>query len=64
MEPSNMTDMRFQEKDGYTQTKTGEGINVPYYQTQKFIPKQCQSIEINSIKKYGGFYIGRYEVGV
>ena len=47
----------------YTQTKTGEGINVPYY-SSKVYTETMPSIEINSIKKYGGFYIGRYEVGV
>ena len=47
----------------YTQTKTGEEINVPYYGEYVFT-ETMPSIEINSIKKYGGFYIGRYEVGI
>ena len=47
----------------YTQTKTGEGINVPYFGEYVFT-ETMPDIELNSIKKYGGFYIGRYEVGI
>ena len=47
----------------YTQTTTGEEINVPYF-GEYFFTEAMPSIEINSIKKYGGFYIGRYEVGI
>ncbi len=49
----------------YTQTKdekTGE-ILVPAYVGYVFT-EEMSNIEITSIKKYGGFYIGRYEVGV
>ncbi len=49
----------------YTQTKnetTGE-INVPNLGEYVFT-EDMPSIEINSIKRYGGFYIGRYEVGI
>ena len=46
----------------YAQTKTGEEINVPAF--GYFFTEAMPSIEINSIKKYGGFYIGRYEVGI
>ena len=49
----------------YTQTQneeTGE-INVPTFGEYVFT-EIMPSIEINSIKKYGGFYIGRYEVGI
>jgi len=52
-------------EDKYTQTKnetTGE-INVPNLGEYVFT-EDMPSIEINSIKRYGGFYIGRYEVGV
>ena len=47
----------------YTQTKTGEEIKVPTYGPCVFT-EAMPSIEIDSVKRYGGFYIGRYEVGV
>lgn len=47
----------------YTQTKTGEEIKVPAFGEYVFT-EAMPDIEINSIKKYGGFYIGRYEVGI
>ncbi len=47
----------------YTQTKTGEEIKVPAFGEYVYT-ETMPSIEINSIKKYGGFYIGRYEVGI
>ncbi len=48
----------------YSQTKdeiTGEirRIDQPYVYAE-----EMPSIEIDSIKRYGGFYIGRYEVGI
>ncbi len=49
----------------YAQNKTGATgeINVPILGEYAFT-ETMPSIEINSIKKYGGFYIGRYEVGI
>ena len=50
----------------YTQTKneeTGEEIKVPAYGSYVFT-EIVPSIELNSVKRYGGFYIGRYEVGI
>ena len=47
----------------YTQTKTGEEIKVPTYGPCVFT-EAMPSIEIDSVKRYGGFYIGRYEVGI
>ena len=47
----------------YAQTKTGEEIKVPTYGPCVFT-EAMPSIEIDSVKRYGGFYIGRYEVGI
>ena len=55
-------------RDGweFTQTKVGEEIKMNAYGTEYSFTETISSIEIelNSIKKYGGFYIGRYEVGI
>ena len=53
-------------RDGWklTQTKSGEEIKVNEHGTEYSFTEIMPSIELNSIKKYGGFYIGRYEVGI
>ncbi len=47
----------------HTQTKNGEEISGPAYGSYVFT-EAMPDIELKSIKKHGGFYIGRYEVGV
>ena len=52
----------------YTQTKTGEEIKVPAYGPYVFTEAmpiiQGTKTELDSVRRYGGFYIGRYEVGI
>ena len=48
----------------YTQTKNEETGEITRKGNAYFFTETMPSIEINSIKKYGGFYIGQYEVGI
>ena len=46
------------EETGEIKRPTATGMSAGAY------TEEMSSIELNSIKKYGGFYIGRYEVGI
>ncbi len=48
----------------YTQTKNEETGEITKKGSSNVFTETMPSIEINSIKKYRGFYIGRYEVGI
>ena len=47
---------------GYSQTKNEETGEIKMY--VNVFTEAMPDIELNSMKKYGGFYIGRYETGI